>query len=97
MCGCLCTHAHSHRCDYLVVLKQSCSDLFKCLERIFFNVLGFLINEFKFVLPHTFSQNPLLDGRELASFIQPVSLRPGSKEPSSSMGKWQKSGVSKYM
>ena len=41
-------------------------------------------------------QNPLLDGRELSSFIAPVPIRPGS-EAGKSLSKWQKSTVSESM
>lgn len=40
-------------------------------------------------------QNPLLDGKELSSFIQTTHVRPGKGEAGTTFSKWQKSGVKK--
>ena len=42
-----------------------------------------------------FSQNPLLDGGELTTYIGTVATKPGSPDNSASFSQWQKKGVRK--
>lgn len=44
-------------------------------------------------IPPLLPQNPLLEGKDLSTYIGPTSIKPGSGDSGTSFAKWQKQGV----